>query len=178
MSLAKPSLKWASFFLLSCFLLITNHALALDSFSKFNRYQNKNIHVSISAIVDPYPVRAGQRFVLRLIVNLDEGWHIYAMNPHSENTSLATRITIEEQKFIFKGEWTESEPRIIFDEALDKVIAIHQTIAEFSRPFTITGSLGSGNHQITGTLIFRACDNKVCTLENHLPFQIDLQIAP
>jgi len=163
------------FCLLSIVFLMGKPAAALDSFSEFKRSQNKNIHVSISGLAEPKHPRPGQEFVLKLVVHLDDRWHIYALHPHSANTPLATRITIDGHDFTARGKWTESEPRIIFDPALEKVIATHQTIAEFSRFFTMTKVLGSGKHQITGTLSFRACDNKVCTLENRLPFQIDLQ---
>jgi len=50
-------------------------------------------------MADSDPVHPGDRFKLYLSVQIEEGWHIYSLQPLDGNELLATQIILEDNVF-------------------------------------------------------------------------------
>jgi len=163
--------------LVAALVLSSSSALAFQPFEDFSRSRNKIGNVNVTAITDPIWVKQGETFDLYLLVRLSPGWHIYSLEAQSKGESLSTQIHFEENVFQSTGEWMETKPAIILDEALGKVVKVHNDSVQFHRKLLVPGDLNPGMFTISGKIEFRACDNKICSLPRKVGFQTQLRVA-
>ena len=126
--------------------------------------------IKLNTMADSDPVFPGDRFKLYLSVQIEEDWHIYSLQPLDGNELLATQIILDDNVFESAGDWQESSPSLIQDDAQAKLVKAHTNIAEFHKNFHIPENFNPGSYRINGKLHYRACDNKLCTLPQNLPF--------
>ena len=150
---------------------VASPASAFQSFEEFNQSRENPVNIGVEAIPEPARVDSGERFTLIVRVHLNEGWHIYSMRLQGKDKSLSTRIRMEKNFFLPMEAWKETSPEIMLDEALDKVVNIHKTGAEFSLEYEVPPALKQGKYPLGGTLVYRACDNRACALPDSLEFQ-------
>ena len=151
-------------------------AEAIHSFQKFKKDSNP-IHFKLTAIVEPESIKLGERFVLYVKIELSEGWHIYSLYTKGvEKQPLATKIFLNSAMLIPHGQWEEPAPVIAWDGALEKVVQTHQQLVEFRRWYSVIKPLDSGLYQISGSVIFRACNNKVCNLPKKISYETKINV--
>ncbi len=132
--------------------------------------------MKLATMTDSDPVHPGDKFKLYLSVQIEEGWHIYSLRPLDGNELLATQIVLEDNVFENAGDWQESSPSLIRDDAQAKMVKAHTRTAEFHKSFQVPKKVAVGSHPIKGRLLYRACDNKLCTLPQTLPFVNQLRV--
>jgi len=132
--------------------------------------------LKISTVTDRDPVYPGDRFKLYLSVQIEEGWHIYSLQPLDGNELLATQIILKDNIFESQKRWQESPTRLIQDGAQEKLVRGHVGTAEFHNSFRVPKKIKSGNSSIKGELLYRACDNNLCTLPQSLAFSSQIHI--
>ena len=71
---------------------------------------------------------------------------------------------------------SESPPKLAIDKVLQKTVNTHKGIAEFDRLHSVPAHIKPGVYGISGSLLFRACDNKICTLQREKPFRTQIKI--
>ena len=108
---------------------------------------------------------------------IEEGWHIYSLSPLRGNELLATKILIDENPFQEQEGWREPESVLIQDEAIGEMVKGHKGNVEFSRTYSVPVDVEAGKYPIKGRLVYRACDNQVCTLPQEFPFNTTLQVS-
>jgi DsbC/DsbD-like thiol-disulfide interchange protein len=133
--------------------------------------------IKLNMMMDRDPAYPGDRFKLYMSVQIEEGWHIYSLQPMDGNELLATQIVIDYN--IFKGQkhWQESPTSLIQDDAQQKLVKGHVTTAEFQNSFRVPENTRSGNYSIKGKLLYQACDNNLCTLPESLPFDSQIRVG-
>ena len=133
--------------------------------------------IKLNMMMDRDPAYPGDHFKLYMSVQIEEGWHIYSLQPMDENELLATQIMIDDN--IFEGQklWQESPTRLIHDDAQQKLVKAHVSTAEFYNSFRVPENTKSGNYSIKGKLLYQACDNNLCTLPENLPFDIQVRVG-
>jgi hypothetical protein len=75
------------------------------------------------------------------------------------------------------GNWVESSTELIEDGAQAKMVKGHIVNAEFYKSYFVPEGINPGNYSIKGKLIYRACDNKLCTVPQNLPFVSWVQVG-
>ena len=133
--------------------------------------------IKISALTNKSLVMAGEEFILHLSVIVKTGWHIYSLSPLSGNEFLATEIFIDENVFQEKSVWKEPKPILIQDEAVGKIVNGHKGNVEFSKTYLVPPAVKLNKYSISGKLIFRACDNHICSLPQELPFNTGILVT-
>jgi hypothetical protein len=133
--------------------------------------------VKLSVIIDRDLVYKGDEFKLYLSVQIDEGWHIYSLQPMDGNELLATQIMLEGNVFESHRYWNESPTHLIKDDAQEKLVKGHIKTAVFDNSFRVPKNLSSGNHSIKGKFLFKACDNSLCTLPQRLSFISQIHVG-
>ena len=133
--------------------------------------------IKLNLMMDRDPAYQGDRFKLYMSVQIEEGWHIYSLKPMDGNELLATQILIDENIFEGQKHWQESPTSLIQDDAQEKLVKGHVTNAEFHNSFRVPENTKSGNYSIKGKLLYRACDNNLCTLPQSLPFDIQIRVG-
>jgi DsbC/DsbD-like thiol-disulfide interchange protein len=133
--------------------------------------------IKLNLMMDRDLASPGDRFKLYMSVQIEEGWHIYSLKPMEGNELLATQIVIEDNIFEGQKQWQESPTRLIQDDAQEKLVKGHVTTAEFHNSFRVPENTRSGNYSIKGKLLYRACDNNLCTLPQSLPFDSQIRVG-
>lgn len=147
-----------------------------QTFEEFKSAQSKPINVQVAAAVVPPQVHLGDFFKVRLRVTITPGAHIYSLE-NKVDESLATRIDLEKNPFTPLGKWRESQPEISADGVLKTMVKTHKELAEFSLAFVVPREAASGLSVISGTLVYRLCDNKICTLPQKISFKTFLRVG-
>ena len=167
--------KWISFFLFIILFAVPG-AEAIPPFQKLKKYSDPT-YFKLTAIVDPQSVKPGSRFAIYIKVELSAGWHIYSLYSKGvEKQPLATKIFLNSAMLIPHGHWEESAPVIAWDGALEKVVQTHQQLVEFRRWYSVIKPLDSGLYQISGSIVFRACNNKVCNLPKKISYETKINV--
>ena len=155
-------------------LIFTLAGMFIHSFAEPGPFSTPGLpsgpRIKLDTMADRDPVYPGDGFKLYLSVQIEEGWHIYSLQPLDGNELLATQIFLEDNVFESSGDWQESSPSLIQDDAQAKRVKAHTHIAEFHKNFHIPENFNPGSYRINGKLRYRACDNKLCTLPQNLPF--------
>ena len=151
---------------------------SMGMFNFFQGFKNDlspSNNIKIVAIADPEKINPKGRFVLHIKIEVKRGWHIYSLNAEGdEGESLATRITLKSDLFIPQGLWKESTPTIEWDGALEKVVKTHKQTVEFHRWYRAVESLNTGSYRVKGSVVLRACNNKICNLPSEILFYTDI----
>jgi hypothetical protein len=150
--------------------------LALFANPPFDRSQAALPQIKINVLTNKSVVFPGEEFKFYMSVLIEEGWHIYSLSPLKGSEILATQILINENVFHEQGEWQEPEPVLIQDEAIGEMVKGHIGNVEFSKTYNVPVYIEADRYPITGRLVYRACDNQICTLPQEFPFNTTLQI--
>jgi DsbC/DsbD-like thiol-disulfide interchange protein len=150
---------------------------ALFATPLFNRSQAVLPQIKINVLTNKSVVFPGEKFKFFMSVLIEEGWHIYSLLPLKGSELLATQILMNENAFQEQKTWQEPEPVLILDEAVGKMVKGHKGNVEFSKIFNVPVDIEAGNYLIKGRLVYRACDNQICTLPQEVPFNTSLHIV-
>lgn len=157
-------------------LLLADPELGKNFLNGLFHSRSENLGVVVAAVAEPDEVKPGSEFHLLLRVTIPEGWHIYAMHLEGDLSQLATMVHFTENIFPVSGKWIESPPLFEMDGVLQKAVKSHKQSAEFSLLQKAPANVSAGDKFIVGTVIYHACDNKVCTLPKELPFQTRVRV--
>ncbi|QPJ66429.1 MAG: hypothetical protein G3M78_13900 [Candidatus Nitrohelix vancouverensis] len=150
-------------------------AFAFDPAKDFGRGSKEN-HVHVDAMADPNKAVPGDLFELRIWLEMDEGWHIYSLESSPGEKEFSTRIEIFDSRFLPQGNWREPSPEIMLDGALGRVVKTHKNLIEFRRHYWVPRNMAEGRYPLLGSIEYRACDNRICTLPTLEKFTANLQI--
>ena len=172
----KPT-KWVSFLLLGIIFFSSSNSSATSPFQGFKNNLSPSSNIKIIAIADPERINPKGRFVLHIKIEVKRGWHIYSLNAEGdEGESLATRITLNSDLFVPQGHWKEPSPTIEWDGALEKVVKTHKQTVEFNRWYRAIETLNPGSYRVKGSVVLRACNNKICNLPSEILFNADIEL--
>ena len=177
MNLSIHSIKYRVVAALFLFLASVSQAWAITPFEEFDGAKQQVSPVQIKSMISPAKTQPGGKFKLHVHVSVDPGWHIYSINPKEEDKLLATTLHLRSNPFLPVGEWKESKPIITLDEALQKMLKTHESMADFVHEFQVPETVGQDSFLLRGEIIYRVCDNLVCSLPRKLPFSSTIQIA-
>ena len=158
-------------------ILIFLFPLVLFANSPFDRLQRALPQIKINVLTSKSMVFPGEEFKFYMSVLIEEGWHIYSLLPLKGSELLATKILIDKNVFQEKEGWREPESMLIQDGAVGKMVKGHKGNVEFSRTYIVPVDVDVGTYPLNGRLVYRACNNQICTLPQELPFNTSLQIA-
>ena len=169
--------KWGRFFFLVVIVLTSSIADAMPPFPKLNKNSDSLFSFKLNAIVDPEAIKPGDRFTLYLNLEISAGWHIYSLYAkENKEQSLATKITLQSDTFIPSGLWEEPIPVIEWDGALEKIVKTHVQAVEFRRWYKTIEPISSGFHEIKGSIVIRACNNKICNLPRKILYKTQIKV--
>jgi hypothetical protein len=166
-----------SFFFLVVIILASSIVDAKPPFQKFKKSSDSLVSFKLNAVVDPEAIKSGDRFALYLNLELSAGWHIYSLYAkENKEQSLATKITLKSDIFIPDGRWEEPIPAIEWDGALERIVKTHAQVVEFRRWYKTIEPISSGFHEIKGSIVIRACNNKICNLPRKIFYKTQIKV--
>lgn len=133
--------------------------------------------VTIETALEPTEAPVGGEVRLTVTVELDEEYHIYAMEQPVSLPGpgpIPTSITINEGTDVLlqKGSWEEPEPVRKWDEGFERDTDVH-----YNSPHTYTGifivndEVEPGTHLIKGTFRYQACTDTGCLPPMNITFE-------
>ncbi len=121
-------------------------------------------------------VRPGARFTVRLLAQIDEGWHMYSMKP-LEDGPIPTRIWIGEgQPFQLAGSVGAPPPETVRDPNFNMEVEFYESRAAFTLPVRVSPQASAGAHKLQVSASYQSCNDKIClppkTVQVELPIEI------
>lgn len=108
------------------------------------------------------PVKAGARFTVKLVAQVQEGWHLYSMKPMAEGP-IATRIWVAEgQPFQLAGAIKADEPQVMHDPSFDMEVELYEGEAAFTLPVRAAPETPAGAQKLVISASYQSCNNKMC----------------
>lgn len=125
------------------------------------------------------PERAapGESFVVRISVQIDEGWKMYA--PDSPRPSFGAQFDFGDTPpgLVYTGDLRQSEPIEAFDPFFEATVRYYEERADFSAPFQVAADAAAGRRQIAGAVTFMICNDTLCLPPTKAPLEATLTIA-
>ncbi len=122
-------------------------------------------------------VKPGTRTTLYLRGFIPDGWHIYSIFQQGEDGPYPTTIKTDSRAHLPVGALRESPVVRKWDGALEKELAVHLGTFTLEQDFHIMEDTSEGIHDLTGTLLFQACDNRICVPLRRQKFTAPLEIV-
>jgi DsbC/DsbD-like thiol-disulfide interchange protein len=122
------------------------------------------------------PVKAGARFNVKLLAEVQEGWHLYSLKPMAEGP-IPTRIWIAEgQPFSLAGAVQSPDPQVIEDPSFGMEVELYEGEAIFTLPVRVAPGASPGPQKLVVSASYQSCNNKLClppkTVKVELPIAI------
>ena len=90
---------------------------------------------------------------------------------------MATQILMDKNNFQDQSDWEGPDPVIIEDKALEKIVKGYRGHIEFSKTYLVPISVVPKKYSLAGNLVFRACNNQICTLPRKFPFNTKIEVS-
>jgi thiol:disulfide interchange protein DsbD len=122
------------------------------------------------------PVKAGARFNVKLLADVQEGWHLYSLKPMAEGP-IPTRIWIAEgQPFSLAGAVQSPDPQVMQDPSFGMEVELYEGEAVFTLPVRVASGASPGSQKLVVSASYQSCNNKLClppkTVKVELPIAI------
>ena len=165
-------------FLTLLFLFLSPFSVIAESpFGSLKRSDLFLPSIKINVLTNKTFVSQGEQFKFHLSILIDKGWHIYSLKPFQGSKSLTTQILMDKNNFQEQSKWKGPDPILIKDQALGKIVKGYKGHIEFSKIYQVPINLAPQVYSLDCNLIFRACDNKICTLPRKLPFKTTIEVS-
>jgi thiol:disulfide interchange protein DsbD len=120
-------------------------------------------------------VKAGARVSVKLVANIQSGWHLYSLKPVADGP-IPTRIWIGEgQPFTLASSVQAPEPTV----AQDKTIGMEVEFYEGETPFTLPVKIApgtSGAQTLTVSASYQSCNDKLCLPPKTVKVQLPVTV--
>jgi thiol:disulfide interchange protein DsbD len=123
------------------------------------------------------PVKAGNRFTVKLTARIQDGWHFYSMKP-VEDGPVPTRIWLADgQPFQLAGPIKADEPQTLQDPTLHMEVELYEGAAEFSLPLRVAPGAVAGTQNLVVNAQSQSCNNAMCLPPATVKVEIPVTIA-
>ncbi len=127
----------------------------------FQRKPQEN-PIKWSLKVAPKTFTAGEKFTAKLTAQIEEGWHLYALE-EVPNGPRPTRITLAaEQPFELSGDIESPVPISKFDENFGVETQFYEESATFNLPIKIISTAKPGNTNLVVQTRYQVCNERLC----------------
>src|SRR5664279_2767915 len=122
------------------------------------------------------PVKAGARFNVKLLAEVQDGWHLYSLKPMAEGP-IPTRIWIAGgQPFSLAGAVQSPPPQVMQDPSFGMEVELYEGEAVFTLPVRVAPSTPRGAQKLVVNAAYQSCNNKLClppkTVKIDLPISV------
>ncbi|HKE20928.1 MAG TPA: protein-disulfide reductase DsbD N-terminal domain-containing protein [Bryobacteraceae bacterium] len=102
--------------------------------------------------------KGGDRFTIKLVAEIEEGWHLYSMKEVADGP-VATRIWLAEgQPVQLAGPIRGDPPEMVEDASFNMEVEEYLGQAEFTLPLRATGWVS----KLAVNVSYQSCNNRIC----------------
>jgi hypothetical protein len=121
-------------------------------------------------------VRRGETFGVRLVADIQPGWHLYSIN-QPEGGPMATEISLPAgQPFGFARAISETKPHAIFDPSFGTQVRLHSDKAEFGLPVTVGANAAPGAATLGVEVRYQSCNDTLCLPPRTVKVGVTVQV--
>jgi DsbC/DsbD-like thiol-disulfide interchange protein len=123
------------------------------------------------------PVKAGARFNVKLLAEVQDGWHMYSLKPMAEGP-IPTRIWIAEgQPFSLAGAVQAPDPQVMQDASFGMEVELYEGEAVFTLPVRVASSAAPGAQKLVVSASYQSCNNKLCMPPKTVKVEVPVTIG-
>jgi len=123
------------------------------------------------------PVKAGARFNVKLLAEVQDGWHLYSLKPMVEGP-IPTRIWIAEgQPFSLAGAVLSPDPRVMQDASFGMEVELYEGEAVFTLPVRVAPGAVPGAQKLVVSASYQSCNNKLCLPPKTVKVEVPVTIG-
>ena len=123
------------------------------------------------------PVKAGGKFNVKLVAQIQDGWHLYSTK-HIEDGPVATKIWLPEgQPFQLADAIKSSAPETQQDPSFNMEVELYEGQATFTLPLKVSSAAGAGVQNLTVNASYQSCNNKICLPPKTVKIGIAVAVA-
>jgi DsbC/DsbD-like thiol-disulfide interchange protein len=125
----------------------------------------------------PRAVKAGARFQVRLVAQIQSGWHIYGLRPLADGP-IATRIWVADgQAVMLAGAVEGTEPQTMQDPAFGMEVQLYEGEVAFTLPLRLAASTAAGEQKFVVNASYQSCDNRICLPPKTVKLEVPVTVA-
>ena len=107
------------------------------------------------------PLKAGAKFTVTIVGQIDQGWHLYALE-EPQGGPVATEIALAEGDPEDLLHVDEGKPKVLPDPLFDKPTGYFENAAEFTLHLEAPRTTLPGGHSLHVLVRYQSCNDKVC----------------
>ncbi len=130
-----------------------------------------------SAAETKIPAKAGQTVVVQVSATIDEGWHLYALEP-VEGGPIPTKLAAGPASAfaLVEKDIEKAEPRRAIDPNFNMETAFYEETAAFGLPIAVAKTAAAGDRTVEITAAFQACNDRICLRPQTAAMRVTLTI--
>jgi thiol:disulfide interchange protein DsbD len=123
------------------------------------------------------PVQAGARFNVKLLAEVQDGWHLYSLKPMAEGP-IPTRIWIAGgQPFSLAGAVQSPAPMVMQDPSFGMEVELYEGEAVFALPVRVAAGAAAGAQKLVVSASYQSCNNKLCLPPKTVKVEVPVTIG-
>lgn len=121
-------------------------------------------------------VHAGKSSVIKMEIEIKEGYHIQA-NKVKDGLLIPTTVKIDEDKNITTGRQEFPSAKKFKLEGTNDFLDVFDGVFEIRIPFKTIEKIPKGKYILNAKLHYQACDNKTCLFPKRIEFSILIKVV-
>ena len=122
-------------------------------------------------------VKAGARFNVKLLAEVQDGWHLYSLKPMVEGP-IPTRIWIAEgQPFSLAGAVQAPDPQVMQDASFGMEVELYEGEAVFTLPVRVASGAAPGAQKLVVSASYQSCNKKLCLPPKTVKVEVPITIG-
>ena len=123
------------------------------------------------------PVKPGTRFTVKLLAEVQDGWHLYSLKPMAEGP-IPTRIWVAEgQPFALAGAIQAPDPQVMQDSSFGMEVELYEGEAVFTLPVRVATGASLGAQMLVVSASYQSCNNKLCLPPKTVKVEVPVTIG-
>jgi hypothetical protein len=123
------------------------------------------------------PVKPGEAFTLRLVAEIQAGWHVYSIDQRPGGPIPAEISLAGGQPFEPAASVEGPKPHSIFDPNFDMQVAFYARKADFRVPVKTAGDAPPGKRTLLVEARYQCCNDKECLPPKTVKVEAPVEIA-
>ncbi|MFY9553399.1 MAG: protein-disulfide reductase DsbD N-terminal domain-containing protein [Blastocatellia bacterium] len=121
-------------------------------------------------------VKAGDKFVLELTAEIDEGWHLYSTEEKPEGPK-PTRIMLAPNEPFELSDIDSPAPQRSVDPNFGVETEFYERRATFALAMKVKRDATAGSHKLTVQVRYQSCTETLCLLPRLIKLETEVKVA-